>query len=289
MRNDLGPAPVIAATLGILALSIMDGLIKAVAPHYPTLVTVLMRFAFGGVVALAFYLAAGAPRASRETLAMAALRAVFIVASAGLFFAALGRLPLVEAIALTFVAPIVIAILGRVVLRETVGVGAVAGIALGLAGLAVMLGDQLLGASGAAHDPVGVACALLSTLTYAISIIILRARATRDPLPVLVLLQNLLPALYVAPLAGAVWVTPTSDHLWLFAVMGALGALGHVCLTWAFARANAARLGVVEYTALVWGAVIGFVWFAETPGLATLVGSALIVAGALCVGWAKRA
>lgn len=288
MRNDAGPLPILVAALGILVLTIMDGFIKVVAPHYPTAVTVLMRFIFGGLVATAVYVAMGMPKPSRETLRFAFIRGVFVVLSAGTFFAALGLLPLVEVIALSFLAPIVIAIFGRLFLGEVLHPSIFIGIALGTTGLVVMLGEQLLTVNHHSQSLLGIALVILSTFTYAASLILLRARAVVDPLPTLVLLQNWIPALYVLPVAGFVWVPPAMDHLWLFAGIGVLGAVGHVLLTWAFARASAARLGVVEYTALLWGAGIGYIWFAETPTLATLAGAALIVAGALAVGWAKK-
>ena len=61
--------------------------------------------------------------------------------------------------------------------------------------------------------------------------------------------------------------------------MGALGCAGHIGLATAFFRAEATRLAPVEYTALVWGALIGFAIFGEVPGLSTLAGVGLIVAG----------
>jgi len=275
--------PILVASLAILILTIMDGFIKALSPHYPTLVIVALRFVFGGVVALAVYVAMGAPRPSAETLRMAALRGVFIVLSAAFFFAALGMLPLVEVIALAFVTPIIIAVMGRIFLKEAIGSGVVVAILLGIAGIAVMLFEPLTGALAERQNLLGVAMVMIANLTYSASLIILRARATQDPLPTLVLLQNWVPALFVAPVAGAVWVTPSLDHVWMFAVIGVLGATGHILLTWAFARAPAARLGVIEYTAFVWAAVIGYVWFAEVPSVASIVGAVLIVAGALVV------
>ena len=49
----------------------------------------------------------------------------------------------------------------------------------------------------------------------------------------------------------------------------------------AFARAEAARLAPLEYTALIWAALIGYTVFDEVPTLATLSGGALIIAAAL--------
>jgi drug/metabolite transporter (DMT)-like permease len=63
--------------------------------------------------------------------------------------------------------------------------------------------------------------------------------------------------------------------------MGFLGVIGHVLMATAFAKAEAARLAPLEYTALVWAALFGYVAFAEVPTMATLGGGALIVGAAL--------
>src|SRR5262245_42160972 len=130
MRNDSGPIPILVAALAILLLTVMDSVIKGLSAHYPTSMIVLMRFVLGGVVALAVYLGAGAPRIARDTLIMGAVRAVFIVATASLFFMALGLLPLAEVIALSFLSPIMLALFGRIFLGERVAPAIAIGIAL---------------------------------------------------------------------------------------------------------------------------------------------------------------
>jgi drug/metabolite transporter (DMT)-like permease len=58
-------------------------------------------------------------------------------------------------------------------------------------------------------------------------------------------------------------------------------ALGRLPLADAIARIEAARLAPITYVTLVWGVVFGFLFFAEVPGLATILGAALIVLGTL--------
>ena len=57
------------------------------------------------------------------------------------------------------------------------------------------------------------------------------------------------------------------------------GVMVGLLLAWAYARAEAQRLAPVEYTALIWGALWGWLIFDEAVGPATLVGGVLIVAG----------
>jgi S-adenosylmethionine uptake transporter len=50
-------------------------------------------------------------------------------------------------------------------------------------------------------------------------------------------------------------------------------------LSWAYARAEAQWLVPVEYTAFVWSALMGWLWFAEAVTGWTLAGLALILGG----------
>ena len=92
----------------------------------------------------------------------------------------------------------------------------------------------------------------------------------------------------LAPAAMAVWVPPNAAHLGWFFSMGVLGVTGHVLMATAFARAEAARLAPLEYTALIWAALIGYGVFGEVPTLATAAGALLII-GAAAVASRRRA
>jgi S-adenosylmethionine uptake transporter len=58
-----------------------------------------------------------------------------------------------------------------------------------------------------------------------------------------------------------------------------LATVSLMLLAWAYARAEAQILLPIEYTAFIWAALMGWLWFGEalTPG--TLAGVVLIVGG----------
>ena len=272
--------PALRATAGIAVLSGMDAVIKGMAAHYPVLQVAFLRFVFGtlvvaGVVAV---LRPGWP--SRETAIANGLRSVIAVLTATTFFYALSELPLAETLVLSFLAPMFVALFGLVLLREPVGGRVVAALAAGFAGtLVVVLGQ---GGEGAGERSwTGVAAALASAVLYAFSLVLLRQRALRDRYAHIVIFQNVGPMLLISPFGLAAWQTPSLPHFGWFLAIGALGVLGHILMATAFAKAAAARLASLEYTALIWAALIGYAVFDEVPTLATLVGGALIVGAAL--------
>ncbi|MCJ8144579.1 DMT family transporter [Ancylobacter sp. A5.8] len=273
-------SPALAAVAGIGLLSVMDGLIKHVAADFGTGQLVVMRYVFGSLVAFIVFRAMRTRWPDWRTVRPHAWRSVVVAATAVCFFYALSVLPLAVVLALSFTSPIFIALFAALLLGERPGGAVLAALTLGVIGVIVVLWDELARANAGANG-LGIAAAIGSAVTYALSMVTLKSRAARDPLPTIVLLQNALSGLLVAPLGLMGWSTPSATELALFALIGLLGTAGHLCMAWAYGRADASRLGVLEYTAFVWAVAIGLFAFGEVPSVSTLSGAALIVGGAL--------
>lgn len=271
--------PALRAAAGIAVLSIMDAVIKAMAVHYPTFQVTFLRFAFGSLVAVGIVAVSRPGWPSSETIKANLARSVVGVITAVSFFYALGQLPLAETLVLSFLSPMFVALFGLLLLRERVDPRVLAAIAVGFGGtLVVVLGQSAEGS--VPRSWTGVGAALLSAVTYALSLVLLRQRAQRDKFMHIVLLSNLGPAVIVAPFALLVWGPVDVTHLGWFLVMGMLGTAGHILLATAYAKAEAARLAPLEYTALIWAAFIGYGVFQEIPTWATFGGGILIVSAA---------
>ncbi|MBB4040031.1 S-adenosylmethionine uptake transporter [Microvirga flocculans] len=272
--------PALRAAAGIAVLSIMDAVIKGMSAHYPTFQVAFLRFACGTLIATGVVAALRPGWPSRETVTANALRSVIAVVTAVSFFYALGQLPLAETLVLSFLSPMFIALFGLLLLKERVDARIVGAIAIGFAGtLIVVLGQSE--EAGAARSWLGVGAALLSAITYALSLVLLRQRAQRDKFLHIVYFQNIGPAILVAPFGLWVWQPLDLAHLAWFMLMGVLGVIGHVLMATAYAKAEAARLAPLEYTALIWAVLIGYGVFSEIPTWATLGGGILIVAAAM--------
>jgi drug/metabolite transporter (DMT)-like permease len=284
MIRLLGPVTVAIAGIGLL--TVMDGLVKLVSTQHDTLQVVLMRYLFGGVAAFILFVLSRTPWPGRAALRAHGLRAVTIVVTASAFFYALSVLPLAVALALSFTSPFFIAIAAQLILGERPHPTVWFAVAIGFAGVLVVLSGEI-GRSGQATLG-GIAAAMLAAVSYALVMVLLKSRTSHDPLPTIVLLQNVIPAGLMVPFGALAWTPPAGTILLWFALIGVLGTAGHLALAWAYGRADASRLGVLEYTAFVWGVLIGFVWFGEVPSPATLAGTALIIAGAVLVARPQR-
>lgn len=272
--------PAAAYIVGIFLLSVMDAIIKHVGGNHGTAQVTFMRYFAGSICAVLVFAALRTQLPSLSTIRPHLWRSVVVVATALSFFYALANLPLAVALALSFTSPIFIALFAGVILGERPGRAVYAALALGFAGVLVVLWSQMAGAEGTANLA-GIGAALFSAVSYALSMVVLKSRAARDPLPTIVLFQNLFPSLIIAPMAATAWTPMVGGELALMLTIGALGTAGHLCLASAYKRADASRLGVFEYTAFIWAIGIGYFAFAEVPSAGTLAGAALIIGGAL--------
>jgi len=279
----------IYAIVADILFAMLDGTIKSVAQRYHVLEVAFLRFLFGALIASALvaWVRPGWP--STETIKYNMLRSVLVVVTATSFFYALSVLGFAETVALSFLSPIFVVVFGALLLGETIDRRIVLGLLAGFGGMLVMVFTHLdvAGFGGGTRPPLppdfayGLAAVLVSTVSYAFVLVILRVRASRDAREVIVWFQNVIPMLILAVPAAYVWVTPSLADLGRFAVIGLLGVGGHLLMARAFAEAEAARLAPLHYLALVWSAIIGYVFFAEVPTAGLLVGAALIVVGTL--------
>lgn len=280
-KSSLLGGAAFAAIIGVAILSVMDALIKGVSARVPVLEIVFLRFFFGSLTALIVIAWVRPVFPTRETILVNGVRALLIVFTAVCFFYALSVLPLAETMALAFLAPVFIALFGALILREAVDARVVVALAAGFAGVLVIVFGKA--DMGTLDDSTmfGALAALASAVTYALAMVLLRARARKDSLVVIVSLQNIVPALILIAPASFVWITPEAFDWGMLAAIGILGVVGHLLLARAFSKAEAAKLAPLDYTSMLWAVLFGYVFFAEVPTLYTFGGAGLIILGAL--------
>jgi S-adenosylmethionine uptake transporter len=233
----------------------------------------------GLALSSALYLPGRPSRPSAQAMRYHIIRGLVGSVMALTFFWGLARLPLAEAVALSFIAPLFSLFLAAVLLKEPVGRQAVAASVLGFAGVVVILSARIGSPGG--RDLWGAASVLVSAILYAYNIILMRQQAlVAKPLEI-AFYQYLVIGASLGLAAPFVASFPPAGE-WpelVFAAVLALVSL--MLLAWSYARAEAHRLAPVEYTALIWAALFGLVFFGEAVAWTTMVGAALIVAGCI--------
>ena len=244
------------------------------------------RAAANMAISAALYLPGSKTWPSRSNLKIHVWRSVIVVVMAFLFFWGIGRVPLAQAIALTFIAPLIALLLAAVVLDEHIGSRSIAGSIVAFAGVLVIV----LGQARANASPellLGTAALIGSALCYAVNIVLMRRQAlAARPLEINFFQCLSILAIWIValPLVGVPqW--PGGQWLWI-AVAATLSTSGTLLFAWAYARGEASYLSATEYSGFLWASALGWLVFREPVSQYTLGGAVLIVIG--CFVAARR-
>ena len=274
-------SPMLVATLGIMLFSMMDAVMKGQALAMGTYNAMFWRMAMGALIVAVLYLPTRPVPASGRVLKIHFIRAALTAVMAYLFFFGLTRIPLAQAIGLSFIAPIITLFLAVPILGERIGANAKLAAVLGFGGVMVVVGGELL-AVDEGSDAVGMAAVLLSAVMYAFNLVLQRMQAlVAKPLEI-AFYQNTI--VFVLLLVGVPFAVswPASQLQWGGAMLAAAFAVASLMLmSLAYRQAEAQRLVVIEYTAFIWAAILGWWFFTEPVTARTLLGTGLIVLGCL--------
>lgn len=275
------------AVVGVLLGCIMDAMVKQLGLAYGVVLIATARYVFGSLFAGTAVIATRARMPEMAGLKRHALRAIVIAVCSLLFFNCLTILPIAEATVLIFCAPLMIAPLARWLLGENIRPAAMIALGVGFAG--VLITVQGADSSGdAARRLEGVASGVTAAFLYALSMVLLRQLSRKDDAVTVAFLSNLFPAIYLLPFAIALGAMPAFTDLPLFAMTGLTGFVMWFMLTTAYSRAQAQTVAAAEYTALIWSAAIGYVFFAEVPRWQVWAGAAVVVAAVMISAWDAR-
>jgi drug/metabolite transporter (DMT)-like permease len=276
------------AAAGIALLCGMDVVAKALGAHLGTFQIVFARF-LGAALWLGLWIILSRsawPR--RADMPRQAMRALLQVCTASMFFYAVGRLPIALVTALSMTAPLYVTLLGALIFSERMSPRAWVALALGATGSATIIltgGNFTL--SGSGGEPLALMAALLAPISYATLLVLLKHHSGTENPEAMTLGQSLLAAALVLPFAMTGLPEITAPTAGLLVLIGLLGALGFMLLVHGLKRMPVSAFAVLDYSALVWAGVFGFVFFRELPGPQLWVGGALIVAA--CVISARNA
>jgi drug/metabolite transporter (DMT)-like permease len=272
-----------AAALAAACFIGMDGTAKLLGERYGTTQVTFLRFAMGALYAVPLWLWKRTPMPARPQWRWHALRSGLLLVALLTWFYALQQLPLVQAVGVGYTAPLFIALLAMWVLRERPSRWIWAALAMGALGVGVALWPELSSTHLPGSDARlwGMAAAGVSAITYAGVVVVARHQAQHDALWTILLVQNVLPVLVLAGPMLWLWQPMPASDIPILLLMGALATGGLLCITWAFSHIEASRAAPVEYTGLVWAALLGFVVFGEVPTVWSLSSAALITLGCL--------
>lgn len=288
------------AMIAVLFFSINDGLIKFLAGDYALHQVVLIRSSVGVSLLLLIVLPItggwGKIRTARPV--MHALRGLCVVWANLFFYMALADMELAEVVGIFFVAPFLISVFSVVFLGEKVGIWRWAAIAIGFAGVMLIVRPGTVSFTLVALLP------MLAAAGYAGFHIMTRKLAATESVQSMTFFPPLV-FLFVSSSIGLVlgsgdyagsgfaplefltraWVWPSPGDFAIMAFIGCGVTIGGFAISQAYRFAEAAVIAPFEYVALIYAAILGYVFFGEWPDLSSWVGLAIVFASGLVMVW----
>ena len=217
-----------------------------------------------------------------------------LLSTFGMFtnFAALVRIPLADATAISFASPLITVALAALILKERVRIYRWSAVLVGFAGVIVMLIPHFetghYASIGAASAAIGSLLALASAVSNAGTVIQTRRLTQSETTSSIVFYFSL-----VCAIAGALtlpfdWYTPTRSELAGLVALGVLGGLAHILLTESYRYAMASVVAPFDYTSMLWALLLGWWIFGELPETLVYVGASIVAGAGLFVIWRER-
>lgn len=274
------PSPTVAfivAALGIGLFSIMDAFMKSLVLALGVYNALVWRTGVSVLFGAVLWRAGGGGWPTRRALRLHVLRGVIGAAMALLFFWGLARVPMAQAIALTYVAPLLALLLGAVLLGERAGARVLVASLAALAGVGVILSGQPQQAALATEAGRGTVAILCSAVLYAANLVVARLQSQAAPPGEIAFIQSAVVTAILLLAAPWLIAVPPAAAWWKIVAGAALATGSLFLLGWAYAHGETGYLATTEYTSFVYAGVLGWAVFGERVAPTTLAGAAVIV------------
>ncbi len=239
------------------------------------------RFFFA-FLAIAAYSAFQRPSFKGTVWRLHLARSLFGWAGVSLMFAAVARMPLADATAITFLNPIVAMALAIPLLGERVGPirWLAAGISLSGALILIQPGTD-------AFQPAAL-IALTAACLMGLEIVFIKKLSKQEPPVRILLINNTFGAVISACAASFVWIAPSPSQILLLAALGLTMILAQSLFIQGMRNAEASYVIPFSYSTLIFAALYDFALFEQIPVLTSLIGAAIIVTGAILLAWREH-
>ncbi|MEP4198814.1 MAG: DMT family transporter [Aliishimia sp.] len=207
-----------------------------------------------------------------------ALRMVgaFIALSTGIW--AVAVLPLTTATTLAFAQVFFVALFALWFLKEPVGLHRIGAVIVGFVGVLVVMRPGVDG-----FIDMNALIPVVGALGAAVAVTSVRKLSQTETTATLLVYQSV----FVGALAGVplfwLWKTPDVDGWILLISMGFLAAIGQWVGIKALRLGEASVVGNIEYSKLIYAAILGYMLFGEIPDFYTLFGASIIIGSSIYI------
>jgi len=202
------------------------------------------------------------------------------------FLYAISRMPIAQAYTIMFSQPFILAILAHFLVGEKIHKHRIIAISIGFIGVIIAFNPSLQSINYA------VFAAFLCAFFFACTNIIVKFMDTTDHWMTYIFYT----VLCQTPILGIILYYQTDGNITLpplpnipwFIVAGSAYAVGLALLPIALKKIDASLVGMIQYTGLLWGSLLGFLLFTEIPTYSTITGAIIIVFASLYMTYVEN-
>jgi drug/metabolite transporter (DMT)-like permease len=198
------------------------------------------------------------------------LRGILVAVTGFTFFDGLKYLPLADCIVLAFAAPVFVTALSGPLLGERVGWRRWSAVGVGFVGVIVAV-------KPGAPIGYGTWLILISAAAYALTLLTLRRLSGKESTHNILFYSTAF-TIVISVVPGIGEWRPVGWHAaGIMLLQGLASACGQLAMTRAFRLGEASMLVPLEFTALVWAVIFGYMLWNDVPATEVLAGAALII------------
>ena len=267
---------VILYLAGVALFAVNDALGKWLVKDYGVGQLMMLRSIGAGVVLAPMIATLGVDLVDPRRAPLQLLRILIAAVDTFAFYYATRFMPLADVMTFYMAAPLIVTALSAPLLGEKVERFRWIAVIVGFVGVAIALKPSPQMFSWASP------LALFGATMFALSQTITRELRRTHWLP-LVFWQFVGSGLIGAATVPFAWTAPSAFDLGLMFLVGAVSMTCFIFITRALALARAAVLAPLQYSAILWAAIMGWLVWRDAPTLPIIVGNAIIIGSGLYV------
>lgn len=267
--------------IGELLIALLAAMVRYLSAELSIEQILFFRNFLGLIALFPLILRSGVSNLKTNNIMGHVVRGLIGVTAMYCYFWTLAHIPLTEAFLVKLSAPLFMPIFAYLWLKEPAHRLNIVALFVGFGGVVVILSPNL-GASAEADWPmIAIWVGLLGAVLMALSKIAIRSMAAGETSQRIVFYYALISTLITLPGAVINWQpVPTAAWGWLIA-LGVIASAGQLALTKGYRTAPTGAIAVYAYTAVIYGALLGWLFWNEIPLWTTWLGAALIVSAGL--------
>lgn len=270
---------IIFMLIAMFGMSAMNVALRMMAGGLDSTQIVVMRHIWSIILVVVWtgFLARGIPKFPSIRIRGHFWRAAFGIAAMEMWFYSVTIMPLNIVTALSFTMPIFSTIFAIIFLKERAGIRRWSAIFTGFVGMLIILRPDVSGISNAGW------IVIASSILMAGSGTMVKSLTSSESPETIAFYMALFMLLWAIPISVPYWKPFSMSDVGMVFIVAFCATVAHLCMARAFVRTELVVLMPLDFTRLIFTAILAYIIFGETIDTQTAIGTAVIFASTVYI------